>query len=590
MTPFIQAFYLIGAVMSLWLIVGAVHSLRSPLNGRSGAAVCWPASLALAALSHIALAAVPVGPAWLLTAGNGLAMFALSLAACLFRSWNRPLTRTWWSVLGFLWLGVLVLFEWFRLNDQFQARVLLLTVFYGGLMLFILKELSVAHARERSIHLAAMIALCVAALVLLVARVVAAQPIGVPNATVYDEPPLSTMLRFGATTVHLLVYVSIHNLYLETLLSSVREQAQSLNHSLELLQTTADSMAQALIVAGPEGDTKFQNVQAERMFLAASWVSAPPAVGRTVTTAIVERVLRSDQPEGGRNPDDVRMTPDGRYVKVSRRATAGGDTVMTFTDVTEIQALNRQLRDAIAQLDRTRRQEVQEARHHMVEVLSRLARFKDGDSGHHIERVQQYVRVLARSAARLGRHGGELGEERIELMVQAAAMHDLGKIAIPDQVLRKPKSEWTAAERELMRTHARIGESTLLIAAMDNESDRSLLAVASRIAGAHHERWDGRGYPRGLQGDEIPLEARITALADTYDALTSDRHRPQPLSHDAACAELLRLKGTKLDPLLVDAFFRENERFRLVAVHYAGSFANPPPRDAWRDTEPMPVS
>jgi putative two-component system response regulator len=171
--------------------------------------------------------------------------------------------------------------------------------------------------------------------------------------------------------------------------------------------------------------------------------------------------------------------------------------------------------------------------------LSRAVEYHDGATGAHIERVGAYT---AEIAAALG-----LPEARIELLRLAAPLHDIGKIAVGETILRKT-GMLTAEERRVMERHTDIGRDLL------GGSGSELLELAAKIAWTHHERWDGSGYPRGLDGTDIPLEGRIVAVADVFDALSSDRpYRPR-LSIDEATAWVVEGSGRAFDPRVVDAF------------------------------------
>jgi putative two-component system response regulator len=171
--------------------------------------------------------------------------------------------------------------------------------------------------------------------------------------------------------------------------------------------------------------------------------------------------------------------------------------------------------------------------------LSRAVEYRDGATGAHLERVGAY-------AASIGRALG-LPDARVELLRLAAPLHDIGKIAIPDDILRKT-GKLTFDERLVMEQHAEVGRDLL------GGSGSELLELAATIAWTHHERWDGSGYPRRLAGEEIPLEGRIVAVADVFDALTSDRpYRPAWSVHDAH-AHVLDGRGQAFDADIVDAF------------------------------------
>jgi HD-GYP domain-containing protein (c-di-GMP phosphodiesterase class II) len=162
-------------------------------------------------------------------------------------------------------------------------------------------------------------------------------------------------------------------------------------------------------------------------------------------------------------------------------------------------------------------------------------------------------------------HASQLDDETIEAMFLAAPLHDVGKVGIPDSILLKPgkltESEWTT-----MKTHALIGENVLLSAA--DETDSNDLKIAGDLAGGHHEKWNGTGYPRALAGEAIPLSARIMAIADVYDALTSSRVYKSAWSHEEAKSEIASLSGTQFDPQVVEAFFAAETEIVLIADQF----------------------
>ena len=182
-----------------------------------------------------------------------------------------------------------------------------------------------------------------------------------------------------------------------------------------------------------------------------------------------------------------------------------------------------------------------------IETLKRLSRaveYHDGVTGAHIERVGCYAAVIAES---LG-----LDEERVELLRLAAPLHDIGKVAVPNEILQK-RGRLTPAERAIMQEHASVGRELL------GGSGSELLELAAAVAWTHHERWDGSGYPRGLEATEIPVEGRIVAVADVYDALTSDRPYRPAISEREARAYLVAERGYAFDPEIVDAFIASQE-------------------------------
>jgi putative two-component system response regulator len=205
-----------------------------------------------------------------------------------------------------------------------------------------------------------------------------------------------------------------------------------------------------------------------------------------------------------------------------------------------VAARTAELEDAVARLAASE-QELRRAYDETVARLSRAIEYHDGETGAHDERVGLYVEMIARAL--------DLEVDRAELLRLVSPLHDIGKIAIPAALLQKPGS-LTKAERRAMQRHTDVGHE--LLAGSGNE----LLDVAATIAWTHHERWDGTGYPRRLSGDEIPLEGRIVAVADVFDALTSDRpYRPR-LTAAAALEHVAGGRGKAFDPGVVDAFLR----------------------------------
>ena len=205
----------------------------------------------------------------------------------------------------------------------------------------------------------------------------------------------------------------------------------------------------------------------------------------------------------------------------------------------------------------------------MLTSLNALAMARDNETGAHIVRTQEYVRCLANRIKDQGNYVDELSDDAIERMHKAAPLHDVGKVGIPDGILYK-RGSLTKEEWGVMKTHTLIGENVLASAKsqLPNLSGQDVIDVAIEIAGAHHEQWDGGGYPRGLKGEQIPLSARIMALADMYDALISERVYKSGWDHEDAVAEILGRRGTHFDPVVVEAFATERDRFQIIAQRH----------------------
>lgn len=203
-----------------------------------------------------------------------------------------------------------------------------------------------------------------------------------------------------------------------------------------------------------------------------------------------------------------------------------------------------------------------------IRVMVSLAEFRDECTGNHIRRTQDYVRLLAEYLSRQPRDGGFLNRDQIDRIAKASPLHDIGKIAIPDHILLKP-GRHTPEEFEIMKTHSVKGESMLQRSLREMGGENEMLAFACQIARSHHERWDGSGYPDGLAGEEIPLAARLMAVADVYDALRSRRPYKQAFSHAEAVEVVVQGRGSHFDPLLVEAFLSLESVFAEIAIKLA---------------------
>jgi putative two-component system response regulator len=199
-----------------------------------------------------------------------------------------------------------------------------------------------------------------------------------------------------------------------------------------------------------------------------------------------------------------------------------------------------------------------------IRALARLAETRDNETGNHILRTQFYVHELARRAREHPRFAGVLDEHAVELMAKSAPLHDIGKVGIPDHVLLKP-GKLDAAEWAVMKTHARLGAEAIERAVEDTHEPVPFLRYAHDIALHHHERWDGAGYPDGLAGDDIPLAARLMAVADVFDALISQRVYKPALSFEAARDIMQAQRGSHFDPDLLDLFLDGFEAFCAIA-------------------------
>lgn len=200
-----------------------------------------------------------------------------------------------------------------------------------------------------------------------------------------------------------------------------------------------------------------------------------------------------------------------------------------------------------------------------IHVMVSLAEFRDEETGNHIHRTQEYVRRLGAWLLEHGRYGEELTATSLDHMIRAAPLHDIGKIAIPDQVLLKP-GRLTPDEFEVMKTHTIRGYEILEQARRSLGQDNPLLIHAAQITRHHHERWDGSGYPDGLAGETIPLSARLMAVADVYDAARSARPYKPPFTHAESLALIMDGRGRHFDPQITDALIALQHEFAEIAA------------------------
>ena len=244
--------------------------------------------------------------------------------------------------------------------------------------------------------------------------------------------------------------------------------------------------------------------------------------------------------------------------------------------------LNKQYRDQLSmhaekleEQVHQRTAELAASRQEIVHCLARAAEYRDDGTGHHVMRVGKYVGVIAREM--------NFNESRVEVLELAAQLHDIGKIGIPDVVLHKP-GKLDDEERETINKHCAIGKQiiqpltphewsifkshTRLGSNLLHVSSSPLLMLAARIAQTHHERFDGTGYPLGLKGEDIPIEGRMTAVADVYDALSTKRPYKAAFDREKCFEIMSEGRGTHFDPVVLDAFFRRSEEIVRIQMEY----------------------
>ena len=215
-----------------------------------------------------------------------------------------------------------------------------------------------------------------------------------------------------------------------------------------------------------------------------------------------------------------------------------------------------------------RTRKIQEMQDATIVILVSLVETRDNETGNHIRRTQHYVRALARRLQSHPAFAGYLVEHQIDLLFKSAPLHDIGKVGIPDSILLKP-GKLDAAEFEIMKTHTTLGHDAIENAEKQLGMTVEFLACAKEIALNHQEKWDGSGYPRQLAGNAIPISARLMAVADVYDALTTRRVYKDAMPHDQAIAIIMEGRGSHFDPDAVDAFAAITDQFRDIAGRYS---------------------
>jgi putative two-component system response regulator len=201
-------------------------------------------------------------------------------------------------------------------------------------------------------------------------------------------------------------------------------------------------------------------------------------------------------------------------------------------------------------------------------ALASLAESRDNETGNHIRRTQAYVRLLAQHLRGHPRFADVLTEPVVDLIYKSAPLHDIGKVGIADSILLKP-GRLTPEEFEAMKAHTTIGREAIERAEKALGMPVEFLRFAKEMAYSHQEKWNGSGYPQGIAGDDIPVSARLMAVADVYDALSSRRVYKPPMPHAEAAFIIREGRGSHFDPDIVDAFVGLEEEFCEISAQYA---------------------
>jgi adenylate cyclase len=211
----------------------------------------------------------------------------------------------------------------------------------------------------------------------------------------------------------------------------------------------------------------------------------------------------------------------------------------------------------------------------MLETIANITETRDPETGGHIRRTRSYVKALAEHIKDKPAYVDIVNDVYIEHLLLSAPLHDLGKVGVPDHILLKP-GRLTAEEFDEIKKHTQYGKR-VIDAAQAKLGNTSFLRLAGEMALSHHEHWDGKGYPNGLKGEEIPLCGRVMAIADVYDALISDRPYKKGISHEKAVEIILADRGSQFDPQLIDVFAEVHASFHAIAEQFTAASAIEPP-------------
>ncbi|MGZ3581020.1 MAG: HD domain-containing phosphohydrolase, partial [Syntrophales bacterium] len=350
----------------------------------------------------------------------------------------------------------------------------------------------------------------------------------------------------------------------ETVAEITKEWAQTKDFLEGILHS---SSAVSIILTDFDQNILFWNKGAENIF----GYTAEEMIGSKITrlyrddgitSETVERLRQQILQNGGTLRAQVKqLAKDGRELIISLAISAMTDAEGTVRgilgigqDVTEEARLHEELLKSYKRIQRIQRSS--------IFALAKLAELRDDETGQHLKRMQAYCRTLSSRLCLFTKYSEVMTEQFIDDLIQSSLLHDIGKVWLPDSILFKP-AKFSSEEYDTMKRHCTYGAQALEEAADETEQD-SFLAMGKDIAHYHHERWDGTGYPMGLRGEEIPLSARVVAITDVYDALTTQRRYKRAYTHEEACSLIIENKGLQFDPDLVDAFIEVQDEFRKI--------------------------
>jgi len=230
--------------------------------------------------------------------------------------------------------------------------------------------------------------------------------------------------------------------------------------------------------------------------------------------------------------------------------------VLVESQKKELEHINQNLQRLVEE----KTEEIQELQNAILKTMSNLVEYRDDVTGGHVERSEYFLKLLTEEMIKQNVYYDEVKDWDMKLFFQSSQLHDVGKIAIRDNILMKP-AKLTVEEFNEMKRHTSFGEK-VIEKIQENTKESVFLTHAKIMAGTHHERWDGSGYPRGIAGNDIPLQGRLLALVDVYDALISERPYKKPFPPDVALEIIKQGSGVQFDPALVEIFTAIAQRFQ----------------------------
>ncbi|MES2150584.1 MAG: HD domain-containing phosphohydrolase [Pseudomonadota bacterium] len=329
-------------------------------------------------------------------------------------------------------------------------------------------------------------------------------------------------------------------------------------YQVSLARTGADGLRLARQAPHPDVlllDTSLPDMDGFSLFqeLKCTFFTAEiPVIFLVADQAEERRALR----EGGADSVGKPLCPETLAARVA-----------TQLRLVQANALLKDQHSHLEQLVVERTRAVAQLQDATIMAMASLAESRDPDTGWHIRRTQHYVAALARELRFNPSFTAELTDENIALLFKAAPLHDIGKVGVPDAILLKP-GRLSDEEMDVMKLHTVYGRDAIVGVEQALGEGNQFLRYASEITYSHQEKWDGSGYPQGLAGTQIPLSARLMALADVYDALISERTYRPAFTHETAVELIRQGRGEHFDPDVVDAMLVIQDKFLAIAAQF----------------------